>query len=591
MTAPKLLPLLVALGLLAGACTSGADEDACGPEGATVARVWNEQALDAIRRDFPAPTVHARNLYHLSALNWDLWVATTSTLTSAAGGSPVLVDARPGSSIPGVDPPPDDEEGLVEAMAHGAHHLLTHRYTNATGAEDTLAAFDAAIDCYGPADGDAARFGIGVAERLIDITINDGSRETSGYTDLSYAPVNLPLVVDRPGAGLIEPGRWQPLSLASQTTQNGIELAAGIQEFVGPQWGFVTPFAIPADPERGLPIDPGPPPAPGTDAYVEAAIEVIDYGARLDVEGGHRIRIDPGAMGDRPIDSYEGTGHTTNPATGQGYEPNEVDEADYGRVVAEYWADGPDSETPPGHWNTIANEASDQLADGADGTAGALRIGGVGDPVDRLEWDIKLHLALNGALHDGAIAAWGTKAHYDYVRPISMIRHLGETGQLPVVEGLIDGAEPVPRIVGWRGQPEDPSAVTAGVGRILATEWVPYQRASFVTPAFAAYVSGHSVFSRAGAEILTAFTADPYFPDGLAEHTVEPGGLIHEAGPTETVTLQWATYRDAADEAGRSRLYGGIHIAADDLAGRQVGMEVGAAAWARASELFGLASP
>ncbi len=179
MMTSKPLLFLVALGLFAGACTSGGDENACGPEGASVARVWNEQALDAIRRDFPAPTVHARNLYHLSALAYDLWVA------SGGDGRPVLVDARPGISSLLLGPTPADDDELVDAMAHGAHHILTHRYANATGAEETLASFDAAIGCYGSADSDPARFGIGVAEALIELTIEDGSRETSGYTDLS----------------------------------------------------------------------------------------------------------------------------------------------------------------------------------------------------------------------------------------------------------------------------------------------------------------------------------------------------------------------------------------------------------------------
>lgn len=121
---------------------------------------------------------------------------------------------------------------------------------------------------------------------------------------------------------------------------------------------------------------------------------------------------------------------------------------------------------------------------------------------------------------------------------------------------------------------------------MLAGDWIPYQRPTFVTPAFAAYVSGHSTFSRAGAEVLTAMTGSAFFPGGLYEHVVEPGGLTHEQGPSRPVTLQWATYADAADEAGLSRLYGGIHVPADDLPGRELGAEVGRAAWARADELF-----
>ena len=49
--------------------------------------------------------------------------------------------------------------------------------------------------------------------------------------------------------------------------------------------------------------------------------------------------------------------------------------------------------------------------------------------VDRLEWDVKMYFALNGAVHDAAIAAWGLKGFYDSVRPISMIRYMGGLGQ------------------------------------------------------------------------------------------------------------------------------------------------------------------
>ncbi len=144
----------------------------------------------------------------------------------------------------------------------------------------------------------------------------------------------------------------------------------------------------------------------------------------------------------------------------------------------------------------------------------------------------------------------------------------------------------------WQGRPEDPETQTSGVGWIRAVDWVPYQRPTFVTPAFAGYVSGHSTFSRAAAEVLTAITGTPYFPGGLFEWTVTRGDLIHEAGPVADVELQWATYFDAADQAGISRLHGGIHIPQDDVEGRIIGAEVGTGAWALAQQYFdGTAQP
>ncbi|MDH5281604.1 MAG: hypothetical protein OEW52_10720, partial [Thermoleophilia bacterium] len=137
----------------------------------------------------------------------------------------------------------------------------------------------------------------------------------------------------------------------------------------------------------------------------------------------------------------------------------------------------------------------------------------------------------------------------------------------------------------WRGPPKDPTN-ESGVGWILGERWVPYQKATFVTPAFPGFVSGHSTFSRAGAEVLAAVTGSPFFPGGLFEQRFSPGYLKFEHGPSEPITLQWATYYDASDEAGISRLYGGIHVAADDFAGRRVGSRVGTQAWALAQRYF-----
>jgi membrane-associated phospholipid phosphatase len=130
------------------------------------------------------------------------------------------------------------------------------------------------------------------------------------------------------------------------------------------------------------------------------------------------------------------------------------------------------------------------------------------------------------------------------------------------------------------------------VGWIVAVDWLPFQRPTFVTPAFPGYVSGHSTFSRAAAEVLTAFTGSPFFPGGLGEYTIPAGELIHEEGPTEDITLQWATYFDAADQAGVSRIYGGIHPSVDDLGGRHLGAVCGTDAWALAQTYFdGSAQP
>jgi hypothetical protein len=359
-----------------------------------------------------------------------------------------------------------------------------------------------------------------------------------------------------------------------------------------------------------MPIDPGGPPAFGTDEYRNMAVEVIRRSSRLDPSDPATIDISPAAVGGNRLGTDDGTGHEVNPVTGKPYAGQVVRLGDFGRAVAEYWADGPESETPPGHWNVLANHVGDELG-------GELRIGGTGPVIPRLEWDVKTYLALNGAVHDAAIAAWGLKGHYDSVRPISMVRYLGSLGQssdpggpsyhrhgLPLVDDLLEviseettaagerhaplrGHEGEIAIRAWAGNPDDPATETSGVGWILASSWVPYQLPTFVTPSFQGYVSGHSTFSRAAAEVMTAMTGSEYFPGGLSSETTVAGGLKFERGPTSDVVLQWATYYDAADQAGQSRLWSGIHIAADDFAGRRIGAECGKAAWSRAQLYFG----
>ena len=568
----------------------------------SVARRWDEALLDAIRRALPAPTVHARNLYHTSAGMWDAWAAYDPVATG------VFVNEEASA--------PDVTAARDEAISYAAYRILSSRFINAVGGDESLSAFADVMDslCH-PLDvttteGDSpAALGNRIAETIIAAGMDDGSNQADGYAPGEYAPVNEPLIVAGDAITLADPDRWQPLQLENMISQNGIPVTNGVQQAVGPHWGHVTPFAITAGGATGVPIDPGPPPQFGTQEYKDQAVMVIQLSSQLDSTDSTTIDISPGALGNNPLGTNGGQGHEVNPATGEPYEPQVVQRGDFGRVVAEFWADGPKSETPPGHWNVLANKVGDELG-------GDLRIGGSGPVVDRLEWDVKTYLALNGAVHDAAIAAWGLKGHYDSVRPISMIRYMGSLGQssdpnapaydpegLPLVGGLIEviteettapgerhvllaGHEGEIAIRVWAGNPENPETEASGVDWIRAVEWVPYQLPTFVTPAFAGFVSGHSTFSRAGAEVMTAMTGNPFFPGGVSGYTIPAGDLKFEEGPTSEILLEWASYYDAADQAGQSRLWSGIHIQADDFNGRRIGSECGIAAWTRAESYF-----
>jgi Domain of unknown function (DUF6851) len=589
---------------LAEGCTRG------DPGGQSVARIWDEQTLALIREVVPAPTVHARNLFHMSVALWDAWAAYDP---SADG---YLVTEKQQA--------PDVTAAREAAMSFAAYRVLLWRYGTVSDLATAKQELDATMAslCYrtdfASTEGDTpAALGNRIAAALIEYGRTDGSLEDERYKDPSYRPVNDPLEVAQPGTFMRDPNHWQPLALDKQLSQNGLPIPGQIQSFIGPHWGHVTSFAL-APSDTGVPIDPGSPPRLGTPTaqeFKDEAVEIIRRSSELDATDGITLDIGPGALGGNTLGTNDGHGHQVNPVTGQPYAADVVPRADYARVLAEYWADGPKSETPPGHWNVLANQV-------ADSPGFQFKLGGQGPALDRPQWDVKMYLALNGAVHDAAIATWGAKGFYDSARPISMIRYMGGKGQssdpsgpsydpegLPLVPGLIEVITSESRAPGqrheatagqvgeiaikaWRGFPQDPATETSGVGWIRAVDWVPYQRSTFVTPAFAGYPSGHSTFSRAGAEVMTALTGSEYFPGGMYEWTLPKGDLKHEEGPTQDVTLEWATYFDAADQAGVSRLFMGIHIPSDDFEGRKIGSACGKDAIALALRHFdGSAKP
>ena len=95
--------------------------------------------------------------------------------------------------------------------------------------------------------------------------------------------------------------------------------------------------------------------------------------SELDPGDGATVDIGPGARGDNTLGTNDGDGHDVNPATGKPYAPNLVPRADFARALAEFWADGPKSETPPGHWNTVANDVSDSPGSSSGSGATARR--------------------------------------------------------------------------------------------------------------------------------------------------------------------------------------------------------------------------
>jgi hypothetical protein len=212
------------------------------------------------------------------------------------------------------------------------------------------------------------------------------------------------------------------------------------------------------------------------------------------------------------------------------------------KVISEYWTDGPNSELPAGHWCLFASFVSARDHHGLDD-------------------DVKLFFALTNAVSDAGIAAWDAKRQFDSVRPVTAIPYLFQ-GQM---------------IRSWGG-PEKGTIVMDG------RNWIPYQPSYFPSPPFPEYPSGHSTFSAAAAQILRLWTASDDFGDSA---TISHGSSRIEHGTPQTdITLKWSTFASAADQAGISRRYGGLHFESGDLAGRLLGKLVAEKVWQKAVSLF-----
>lgn len=602
--------------------------------GQSIAREWNEAVLTGIRNDFARPTVHARNLFHSSVLMYDSWAlfddeAQTYFLDKKLGNFLTPFD--------GFNPSESIEISREKIISYALFRLIKHRFKNSPGLDNIEEAinqimlsheFDTNFTSTDYSAGNAAALGNYMAQQMIAFGLQDGSNESNDYVNRFYEPLNLFLDTELPGnPNIIYPNNWQPLKIDDFIDQSGNAIPGGTPEHLSPEWGLVTPFSLteedatilernnqeykiynniaePSYIKEGLGIE---------DPYKWGFAMVSVWASHLGIQNDTIIDISPRRIGNStlfPEDFNEykefynfidggdlGSGWTLNPVTNLPYEEQMVKRSDYTRVLAEFWADGPDSETPPGHWFTILNYVNDQ-------PSLVKKFKGEGEILSDLEWDVKAYFILGGAMQDAAISTWSNKGYYDYIRPISAIRYMADRGQstdvnlpnyhlhgIPLIEGyieLVDIDDPLAgstqqnlnkiKLYTWRGPKfiNDPDFDTAGVGWIMAEDWLPYQRPTFVTPPFAGFVSGHSTFSRTAAEVLTLFTGSEFFPGGIGVFEIKQYDfLLFETGPTQDMELQWATYRDASEQTSLSRIWGGIHPAIDDIPGRKMGEKIG----------------
>jgi hypothetical protein len=302
---------------------------------------------------------------------------------------------------------------------------------------------------------------------------------------------------------IVDPNRWQPLiynnGQACLDSNSGTEeTCPGIQVFVAPHWERVKLFALNSATQfDDMLTIPPPDYLKNTGRYLDDVNDMIQFSRSLDTQR---------------------------------------------KLIVEYWADGPSSELPPGHWGLFAQFVSQR----DDHT---------------IDQDAKLFFAMHNASFDAGIVAWHIKRKYDGVRPITAVR-FAKQGQT---------------ITAWGG-PGRPTETIPG------EKWSPYNPGSNLTPPFPGYFSGHAVFSRSSATVLPLFKGSDHF--GFSVVLPPNFGRVEAGIPAEPTTLSYATFSDAANEAGLSRLYGGIHFADDNTIAQAVGYLIGVQAWSKASAFF-----
>lgn len=453
----------------------------------TIVVQWNNAALQGVRDSKLGPPMVARALAIVHTCIFDAWAAYDRRAIGTQFG-PLLRRPRSGRT----------DANKAKAISFAAYRATVDLFPGdrATVFDPLMAALgydptDTSVDVTTPSGVGNVACNAVLTFRHSDGSNQLGSLTASGipYADYTgYVPVNPASTVPIDPTQIANINRWQPLTY---TDASGHVVTPS---FVGAQWYLVKPFALTSTDQFNSFVAKFGPAQYGSAAFLKQANDLVTLSASL---------------------------------------------TDRQKMIAEYWANGPHTELPPGHWDLFAQFVSAR-------------------DHHTVDQDVKMFFAMTNAIFDAGIAAWSAKHTFDSVRPVTAIDFLFRGQQ----------------ILAWGG-PYRGTVVEDG------SLWIPYQPSTFPTPPFPEYISGHSTFSAAGAEILKRFTHSDAFGDSV---TFPPGSSTIEPGltPQETVTLSWATFADAADEAGISRRYGGIHFEAGDLEGRATGRLVARQAWRKA---------
>jgi len=210
------------------------------------------------------------------------------------------------------------------------------------------------------------------------------------------------------------------------------------------------------------------------------------------------------------------------------------------KATVEFMRDGPRSTGQSGHWLRFAQDVSRR-------------------DKHTLDQDVKMYFVIANVAMDAFIACWETKRYYDSSRPWTLVRYYYK-GQ---------------KLIGWAGP-------DGGTKEMAAEDWHPYSPASFITPPFPGYTSGHATVSGACAKSLELFTGSDKF--GFAERRRHCELTEKMAG--NEVGLDLPTFSATADMAALSRAMGGYHIPVDNDVGLKMGRELATWSWPKYQEYF-----